>query len=559
MVELSDLGFVIKETYEAEPDTGDFNSADRAKLDGIAVGATANDTDANLKNRANHTGSQPISSITGLEDALAAISGGTYRLEDNGGVKGTGQTGEQRIANAAAWNAARADADASNGKIDLGGGVWEMDGTLNAGGADFVIDGSGAKIVQFGTTANGLTMNSAVNVTVYNLEIEYNSNQTTGDAPTTTTYHAAIKLTGTSRNCNFTSVKISKAWVGIGMSGTNSGHKFENTYSIMSASNSYAHVVNGATGCTYINSDVTGNGSDITCAGAVLAINAVGCEFGQLRVDRLASAKPIVLSGSKNINFENLRAEGVTPLATSTYAGLVHIENDSQASFENMTVTGLKLNKTTGLVDVAHIFVGGTSGVGGGTVRVREMFISATAKTGVVSFGMIGSQSSALPIDLHGEFEGVRFDTATSTPHQMDHICNVELHASSVAKNGIVRRFNQTVGEAVGGYVTWGDVSATIQTEVHGRWQRWNTPFTANRTITLSNRIAGTYGTGPLNAPLVPKGATIWISRTAAATGAFTGTVADNDGTVIGTLAVGQTGGFVFDGQNWSGFSRATF
>lgn len=560
MVELSDLGSIIKTTYEAEPDTGDFAAADRTKLNGIAAGATANDTDANLKNRANHTGVQPINTITGLEDALAAISGGTYRAEDNSGVKGTGVSGAQRILNAAAITAAIADADAANGKVDLGGGTWEVDGTITAGGADFVIDGSGGKIVQFATTANVLTMASAVNVTVYNLELEYNTNQTTGDSPvSTSTYHAAIRLTGTSRNCNFTSVKISKAWVGIGMSGTNTGHKFENTYSIMSASNSYAHVLNGATGCTYINSDVTGNGSDIACSGAVLAINTVGCEFGQLRVDRLSSAKPIVLSGSKNVNFENLRIEGVTPLATSTYAGVVHLENDSQASFENLTVTGLKLNKTTGLVDVAHVFVGGTSGVGGGTVRVREMWVTNTAKTGVVSFGMIGSQSSALPIDLHGEFEGIRFDTATSTPHQMDHICNVELHASSVAKNGIVRRFNQTVGEMVGGYITWGDVSATVYPEIHGRWQRWNTPLTANRTLTLSNRIAGTYGTGPLNAPLVPKGATIWISRTAAATGAFSGSVADNDGTVIGTLAVGQTGGFVFDGQNWSGFSRATF
>jgi hypothetical protein len=187
------------------------------------------------------------------------------------------------------------------------------------------------------------------------------------------------------------------------------------------------------------------------------------------------------------------------------------------------------------------------------------MWVTNTVKTGTVSFGMIGSQTSALPIDLHGEFEGVRFDTATSTPHQMDHICNVELHASSVMKNGIVRRFNQTIGDSVGGYVIWGDVSATIYLETHGRWQRWNTPFTTNRTITLSKRISGTYGTGPLNSPLIPKGSTIWISRTAAATGAYTGTVADDDGSAIGTLAVGQTGGFVFDGQNWTGFSRATF
>lgn len=559
MVELSDLGFVIKETYEAEPDTGDFNSADRAKLDGIAVGATANDTDANLKNRANHTGSQPISSITGLEDALAAISGGTYRPEDEGGVKGTGQTGQQRIDNATAITNAIANADAANGKVELGGGTWEVNGTITAGGADFVIDGSGGKIVQFGS-ANILTMANAVNVTVYNIELAYNSNQTSGDSPvSTTTFAAAVRLSGTSRNCNFTSVKISNAWVGVGMTGTNTGHKFENTYSIMSASNSYAHVLNGAKGVTYINSDVTGNGSDISCFGAVLAINTVGCEFGQLRVDRIVSQKPILLSGSKNVNFENLKIEGVTPTQSSACAGIVHLENDSQASFENMTVDGVKLNKTTGSVDFANVFVGGPSGVGGGTVRVREMWITNTSKTGTVRFGLIGSQSSAAALDTHGEFEGVRLDTATSTPHQLDDICFATLDSSSVAKNGIVRRYNQTVGDSVGAYFDTGDSSLTVYTEIHGRWIRVTAPLTANRTITLSNRIAGTYGTGPLNSPLVPKGATVWITRTSASTGAFTESVANHNGTVIGTLAVGQTGGFVFDGTDWSGFSRATF
>lgn len=51
---------------------GLFSPADKAKLNGIAVGATANDTDANLKNRANHTGSQAISTVVGLQAAIDA-------------------------------------------------------------------------------------------------------------------------------------------------------------------------------------------------------------------------------------------------------------------------------------------------------------------------------------------------------------------------------------------------------------------------------------------------------------------------------------------------------
>lgn len=43
---------------------GLMSAADKTKLNGIATGATANDTDANLKNRANHTGTQLASTIS---------------------------------------------------------------------------------------------------------------------------------------------------------------------------------------------------------------------------------------------------------------------------------------------------------------------------------------------------------------------------------------------------------------------------------------------------------------------------------------------------------------
>lgn len=49
---------------------GLMSSTDKTKLDGVATGATANDTDANLKNRANHTGTQAQSTITNLTTDL---------------------------------------------------------------------------------------------------------------------------------------------------------------------------------------------------------------------------------------------------------------------------------------------------------------------------------------------------------------------------------------------------------------------------------------------------------------------------------------------------------
>jgi hypothetical protein len=45
-------------------------SAERTKLAGVATGATANSTDASLRDRANHTGAQSISTVTGLQSSL---------------------------------------------------------------------------------------------------------------------------------------------------------------------------------------------------------------------------------------------------------------------------------------------------------------------------------------------------------------------------------------------------------------------------------------------------------------------------------------------------------
>lgn len=65
--------------------TAAFTTAQETKLSGIAAGATANDTDANLKNRANHTGTQLSSTISDFTEApqdivgaMVAAAGGSY-------------------------------------------------------------------------------------------------------------------------------------------------------------------------------------------------------------------------------------------------------------------------------------------------------------------------------------------------------------------------------------------------------------------------------------------------------------------------------------------------
>lgn len=50
--------------------TNDYTSAEKTKLSGIATGATANQTDVYLLDRAHHSGAQAISTVTGLQTAL---------------------------------------------------------------------------------------------------------------------------------------------------------------------------------------------------------------------------------------------------------------------------------------------------------------------------------------------------------------------------------------------------------------------------------------------------------------------------------------------------------
>lgn len=49
-----------------------YSATEKTKLAGVATGATANSTDAQLRDRTTHTGSQAISTVTGLQTAIDA-------------------------------------------------------------------------------------------------------------------------------------------------------------------------------------------------------------------------------------------------------------------------------------------------------------------------------------------------------------------------------------------------------------------------------------------------------------------------------------------------------
>lgn len=71
-----------------------YTATEKTKLAGVASGATANDTDANLKNRANHTGTQTASTISDFStaaDARIANAAGSTVASLSGGKVPTSQ------------------------------------------------------------------------------------------------------------------------------------------------------------------------------------------------------------------------------------------------------------------------------------------------------------------------------------------------------------------------------------------------------------------------------------------------------------------------------------
>ena len=73
----------VKQLYESNTNTEALTTALKVKLESVDTGATLNSTDAQLRDRALHTGAQPISSVTGLSTELGnRVTIQDYRLTD---------------------------------------------------------------------------------------------------------------------------------------------------------------------------------------------------------------------------------------------------------------------------------------------------------------------------------------------------------------------------------------------------------------------------------------------------------------------------------------------
>ena len=123
--------------------SGLMSGADKTKLNGVASGATANATDAQLRDRATHTGTQAIGTVTGLQAALdgkldtagnaatatklataRTIGGVSFDGSANINLPGVNAAGTQNTTGSAAkWTTART--------LTLGATGKAMDGSAN--------------------------------------------------------------------------------------------------------------------------------------------------------------------------------------------------------------------------------------------------------------------------------------------------------------------------------------------------------------------------------------------------------------------------------------------
>jgi hypothetical protein len=141
----------VKTLYESNANTNEFDDAEQTKLAGIAAGATVNDTDANLKNRANHTGTQTAATISDFDTEVAnnsAVAANTAKVTN---ATHTGDvTGDTSLTLATV-----------NSNV---GSFTNADITVNAKGLVTAASSGSGGVSKFTSTEQTLTASSTITV-----------------------------------------------------------------------------------------------------------------------------------------------------------------------------------------------------------------------------------------------------------------------------------------------------------------------------------------------------------------------------------------------------------
>ena len=188
---------------------------DGYKLDNIDTGATANDTDANLKARANHTGTQAISTVTGLQTALDGkvdtVVGKGLSTQDFTDAEKTKLSGIEANATAdqtgaeikSAYEAVadtNAYTDAEKTKLSVIEASADVTDTAN-------VTSAGALMTAGGTMSGNITCHSGVTVDGRNVSADGTKLDTIATNATADPYYrvSELRLAGTLYHQNLTS------------------------------------------------------------------------------------------------------------------------------------------------------------------------------------------------------------------------------------------------------------------------------------------------------------------------------------------------------------------
>ena len=183
----------IKTAYESNPDTNAFSDAEQAKLGAIASGATANATNAELRDRSTHTGAQTASTISDFAatvratvlTGLSLVSGAAIAAGDSAlGALGKLQ---KQITDQAAAISGKQEALVSSTNIKTVNGISLL------GGGNLAISGGGASLPSVQTFTGAKTLGLS-DINTYNVSQDATAQTVTLPAQATVSWTADAEI-----------------------------------------------------------------------------------------------------------------------------------------------------------------------------------------------------------------------------------------------------------------------------------------------------------------------------------------------------------------------------
>jgi len=125
MADLSTLGSIIKAAYSLE--VAAYTDAKNAKLEDINAGATLNASDAALRDRSSHTGTQLAATISDIVATARAQIEASLVAGTNTTITASGAGATRQLSIASAGASGVADGDKGDVTVTVGGTVWTID------------------------------------------------------------------------------------------------------------------------------------------------------------------------------------------------------------------------------------------------------------------------------------------------------------------------------------------------------------------------------------------------------------------------------------------------